>query len=304
MIGIEQILPFLLPIALGVIMFGIGLNLEFVDFKRVFTQPKAVFVGLFGQLILMPLVAFVIAFLAPVENIFKVGLVLIAACPGGTSSNIVTYILNGRIALSVSLTALNSFLILITIPFYIDWASELFLEQSSEFSLSFLTTAKEIFFTVLIPTLLGAFFNYKFYDNLRSLKTYLKFILPAILFIVFSLVLLNENSNESLKLSDYLPILILALLLNITVMFVGFYFSRFMGINHKGRYTVAIEMGLQNSALAIFIAGSVLNNVSLGIVAVVYGGFSFFSTLLIAFVMKKFMLEGDIKRRLFKWRKR
>ena len=302
--GIEQILPFLLPIALGVIMFGIGLNLEFVDFKRVFTQPKAIFAGLFGQLFLMPLIAFFIAFFAPIDNVFKVGLVLIAACPGGTSSNIVTYILNGRIALSVSLTSINSFLILITIPFYINWASELFLEQSNEFSLSFLATAKEIFLTVLIPTLLGAYVNFKFYDKLYKLKTYLKFILPAILFVVFSLVLLNENNNESLNLSDYFPVLFFALLLNVTVMFVGFYFSKFIGINHKGRYTVAVEMGLQNSALAIFIASSVLNNVSLGVVAVVYGGFSFFSTLLIAFVMKKYMLEWDIKRRLFKWRKR
>src|SRR5690554_1430763 len=118
----QTFLDFLLPISIAVIMFGIGLGLTVSDFKRVLVSPKAVLFGLFGQLILMPLIGFGIAFAFDLDPIYQLGIVLIAACPGGTSSNIVTYMLNGRVALSVSMTAFNSFLIVLTIPLVLDIA--------------------------------------------------------------------------------------------------------------------------------------------------------------------------------------
>ncbi|PKR80405.1 hypothetical protein CW751_10065 [Brumimicrobium salinarum] len=122
----QTVLDYLLPISIAIIMYGIGLGLTVTDFKRVLIAPKAVFFGLLGQLVLMPLIGFGIAFSFNLDPIYQLGVILIAACPGGTSSNIVTYMLRGRVALSVSMTAFNSFLIILTIPIILEIAFGLF----------------------------------------------------------------------------------------------------------------------------------------------------------------------------------
>ena len=282
-------LLYILPIAIAIIMLGIGLNLRFTDFKRVFIAPKAILFGLFGQLFLLPLTGFLIAFIAPVDPIYKIGIILIAACPGGTSSNIVTYMLNGRIALSVSITAFNSLLIIVSIPIILELAFLLFLEKDAEISLSMIDTFKDIFLTVLIPVLIGMTVNYLFEIKVDKIRKSLRYILPGILFIVFTVVLLNENNNDDLSILQYSELFLPAFILNVFVMFLGFYTSGWIGINHSGKFTIAIEMGLQNSALAIFIANNILQVDGLAVIAVLYGGFSFFSTLLIAYIMKRYM---------------
>lgn len=290
----ELLLEYLLPVSIGVIMFGIGLNLEWKDFRRVFVAPKAVLFGLFGQLVLLPLVGFLIAFLFPLEPVYQLGIVLIACCPGGTSSNIVTYMLKGRVALSVSITAFNSFLIVITIPIILDIAFSFFLNANTEISLSMKETFSEIFFTVLIPVVTGVLVHNYLPGVVDKIKSPLRYILPGILFAVFTVVLLEEHGNGGKSLTEYWDLLIPALILNVFVMFLGFFSSGAIGINHDGKYTIAIEMGLQNSALAIFLANNVIEMDGLSVIAVLYGGFSFFSTLLIAWVMKKWMNRTEI----------
>ena len=290
----DGLLTYILPTAIGVIMFGIGLNLKSSSFKRVFLAPKAILFGLFGQLILLPLIGFAIAFLSPIDPIYKIGIILIASCPGGTSSNIVTYMLKGRVALSVSITAFNSFLIILTIPFILEIGFHSFANKDMDISLSLYETFSEVIFTVLVPVLLGMLVNHYYSVFTSKLKVALRYILPGILFVVFGLVLLNENNNGDLSLSEYSVLVIPAFILNVLVMFVGFYSSGWIGINHDGKYTIAIEMGLQNSALAIFLANNVIQVDGLAVVAVLYGGFSFFSTLLIAFIMKKYMVRNQV----------
>ncbi|PHR49195.1 MAG: hypothetical protein COA32_03855 [Fluviicola sp.] len=290
----DLLLEYLLPVSIGVIMFGIGLNLEWKDFKRVFIAPKAVLFGLFGQLILLPLVGFSIAFIFPLEPVYQIGIVLIAACPGGTSSNIVTYMLKGRVALSVSITSFNSFLIVLTIPIILDIAFLTFLNADKKISLSMLETFGEIFFTVLIPVIGGLLVHYYLPNTVSKIKKSLRYILPGILFIVFSIVLLEEHGSGGKSFVEYGDLLIPALILNVFVMFLGFFSSGALGINHEGKYTIAIEMGLQNSALAIFLANNVIQMDGLAVMAVLYGGFSFFSTLLIAWIMKRWMKKAEI----------
>lgn len=285
----ELLLEYLLPVAIGIIMFGIGLNLDWKDFKRVFIAPKAVLFGLFGQIVLLPLVGFSIAFLFPLEPVYQLGIVLIAACPGGTSSNIVTYMLKGRVALSVSITAFNSFLIVLSIPIVLDIAFSTFLNEDKTISLSMTETFGEVIFTVLLPVIAGTLVHNYIPNTVSKIKTSLRYILPGILFAVFSLVLLEEQGNGGKSLIEYWDLLIPALILNVFVMFLGFFLSGVLGINHEGKYTIAIEMGLQNSALAIFLANNVIGMDGLSVIAVLYGGFSFFSTLLIAWIMKKWM---------------
>lgn len=284
-----EFIDYLLPISIGIMMFGIGLNLEFVDFKRVFTAPKAVLFGLFGQLVILPLIGFGIASLFDIAPIYKLGIVLISACPGGTSSNIMTYMLKGRVALSVSITAFNSFLIVLTIPVILNIAFAVFLNQEQEVALSMTQTLFEVVYTVLLPVLAGCLVHYYFWQSIEKFKSSLRYILPGLLFAVFSLVLFEEQDSGGKSLLEYWNLFLPALLLNIVVMFIGFFLSGWIGINHDGKYTIAIEMGLQNSALAIFLANNVLQIDGLAIIAVLYGGFSFFSTLLIAYIMKFWM---------------
>jgi BASS family bile acid:Na+ symporter len=285
----QTLLDYLLPVSIGVMMFGIGLNLEFKDFKHVFKAPKAVLFGLFGQLVLLPLVGFGIASIFPIDPIYKLGIVLISACPGGTSSNIMTYMLKGRVALSVSITAFNSFVIVLTIPIILNLAFQTFLNQDQQVELSMLDTLWEVVYTVLLPVSAGSIVHHFFWKNIEKLKSSLRYILPGILFAVFSLVLLEESGSGGKSLIEYWELFIPALILNVFVMFLGFLTSGFIGINHEGKYTIAIEMGLQNSALAIFLANNVLDIDGLSVVAVLYGGFSFFSTLIVAYAMKNWM---------------
>ncbi|MEX2484339.1 MAG: bile acid:sodium symporter [Brumimicrobium sp.] len=291
----ELLLNYLLPIAIGIIMFGIGLNLEWKDFKRVFIAPKAVLFGLFGQLFLLPIVGFSIAFIFPLEPVYQLGIVLISACPGGTSSNIVTYMLKGRVALSVSITAFNSFLIVLSIPIVLDLAFYAFMNTEKNISLSMSQTFGEVIFTVLLPVIAGVIVSHYMPLTVSKIKNSLRYILPGILFLVFSVVLLDEQDNGDKSMMEYWNLLIPALILNIFVMFLVFFTSGFLGINHEGKYTIAIEMGLQNAALAIFLANNVIQMDGLSIIAVLYGGFSFFSTLLIAWIMKKWMKSKSAK---------
>lgn len=289
----QTLLNYLLPIAIGFIMFGIGMGLRTSDFKRVFTAPKAILFGLFGQLFLMPLIGFGIAFAFQLDPVYQLGIVLIAACPGGTSSNIVTYMLKGRVALSVSITAFNSFLIVLTIPIVLNLAFSLFWTSTQEVELSMYDTFKEVVYTVLLPVIGGVLVQHYFPNFVRRLTQPLRYILPGILFAVFLLVIIEEQGNGGKSMSEYGVLLLPALFLNVFVMFVGFFSSGAAGIDHEGKYTIAIEMGLQNSALAIFLANNVIKIDGLALIAVLYGSFSFFSTLIIAWFMKKYMRRKE-----------
>ncbi|HLV42662.1 MAG TPA: bile acid:sodium symporter family protein [Brumimicrobium sp.] len=291
----QVLLDYLLPIAIGVIMFGIGMGLKLSDFKRVFTAPKAVLFGLFGQLFLLPLIGFGIAFAFQLDPVYQLGIVLIAACPGGSSSNLVTYMLKGRVALSVSITAFNSFLIVLTIPVVLNLAFSLFWTSSQEVELSMYDTFTEVVFTVLLPVVMGVVVQHYFPNFIAKLRKPLRYILPGILFSVFLLVIIDEQGNGGRSAGEYWELLVPALFLNVFVMFVGFYLSGAAGINHEGKYTIAIELGLQNSALAIFLANNVIQIDGLSLIAVLYGSFSFFSTLVIAWIMKTFMKGKSVE---------
>ncbi len=279
----------LMPVAIAIIMFGIGLKLEYKDFKRVFVQPKAVLVGLFCQLVLLPLVAFVLVLAWPMEPVYKVGLLLIAACPGGTASNLVTHMLKGRVALSVSMTSFNSFLILFTIPIIINAATGLFLGQGNTVELSFWDTFKEIGLTVVLPVAMGVVLNELTSDEFtQRLHKPVRYILPAILLLVFTWVIFFQGGNgQSSELLKKYYLFFPALVLNLLTILIGYWVSGKLGINHRGQYTIGIEMGLQNSALAIFIATQILSSSEMSLIAVMYSSFSFFTTYGLAWWLKQ-----------------
>src|SRR5210317_1565548 len=146
---------YFLPVTLAIITLGMGLSLTDKDFRNIFVQPKAVITGLLCQMILLPLIAFLIARAIDIDPIFKVGLMIIAACPGGATSNLITYLLRGNVALSISMTALNSMITLITIPLIVHFSLETFIQEDSPIELKVGETILKVFLITVVPAFLG-----------------------------------------------------------------------------------------------------------------------------------------------------
>lgn len=291
----------IIPIAIALIMLGIGFNIHFRTLRNVFVRPKGIITGLTCQMILLPAIAFLIAFLFPIDPIYKVGLVLVAACPGGTASNLVTHLLKGRIALSVSLTSFNSFLIIFSIPVLVSLALDTFIGENAEISLSLIDTFKEVLFTVVIPTFLGMLANFYYPNFTYRLRKPLRIILPLLLLIVFVAAVNNKPGEVNFqdRLFENLDLLLPSFLLNLMGIIVGYRIGRIVGITHGGSFTIAIEMGLQNSALAIFIATQVLQNNDIALMAIIYSSFTFFSTLGFAYMLKEHITLMQLFRNIY-----
>lgn len=289
---------YLMPAVIAVIMYGIGMGLRFRDFSRVFLKPKAILTGLACQLLLLPLIAFALIYFWPIAPIYKAGFILIAAAPGGTASNLVTHMLKGRVALSVSLTSFNSFAILFTIPLFVSWALHIFLGQDAEITISRRDTFQEILYTVVIPVIAGVVTNEYSSEKLtQKLERPLRIILPGLLLGVFLIALFADGeSNQPAAFLNNLNLFVPLLFLNIITMAAGFFAARWAGIKHDGNFTIAVEMGLQNSALAIFIATSVLGSPQMALVAVIYTSFTFFSTWFFGWLLKHY-LHPDAQRK-------
>jgi len=285
----------MMPLAIGIIMFGIGLHLQFKDFERVFLKPKAILSGLFAQLVLLPLLAFGISYYWPISDSYKVGIILIAACPGGTISNLLTHFLKGKVALSVSLTAFNSFIIVLTIPLWMQLGFSVFRDQSQSIHLDFMDTFLEVLTTVIIPVSLGLLCRRYFSELSKRLVQPMNYIMPGLLLLVFIIALFFGSNTEIQQIElirKNTSLLLLLLLLNISTVIAGFYFAGLMQLSHKSKYTIAIEMGLQNSALAIFIANNVLHSSEMVMVAVIYGSFTFFTTLFLGYFLKRRKIQS------------
>ncbi len=279
---------YLMPFAIAFIMFGIGINLRFVDFKHTFKRPKAVITGLAAQMILLPIIAFVLNIFFDINPIYKVGFVLIAACPGGTTSNLVTLFLRGRLALSVSLTAFNSFLILFTIPLITNLALYTYEGLETNIEMPVGETIGNMLLTVLLPTFIGMLYRHYFEGIVHRTEKVINIAMTLFLLFVFIGIFTFENAGSS-DLADYLFLLLPALLLNAISMFAGYLLALSTGIRNRGRFTIAIQVGLQNSALAIFVASKLLDQPEIAIVAIIYSSFSLFTTAFWAYIMKRFL---------------
>lgn len=278
---------YLLPIILAIIMFGVGSSLEVEDFKRVFKQPKEIFTGLSGQMVLLPAMAFLLAALSSLPPLVKAGMVLIASCPGGTSANLVNYLLKGKLALSVSLTAVNSLLILITVPILVRLGLVLFVGTDTAITLPFWNTMLNIFLTILLPVGIGVLFRRKYRAKADRLQNIFKWLLPVLLAGAFAGVLFLGEGKNDIPWQEFWQLFPYALGLNIGAMLLAFLFSRILLSDNKSWFTIAIAVGLQNSGLALFVAETLLKNRTMALMAIVYGSFTFFSTTFFGWILKK-----------------
>jgi bile acid:Na+ symporter, BASS family len=257
----------ILPIALGTMMLGMGLSLVPEDFQRVGKYPKAVVIGLISQLILLPIIGFTIAKVVPMQPAIATGLMIIALCPGGVSSNLVTFLAKGDVALSVTLTALSSLITIFTIPIFTNLASQHFFGQSAAVELPVGTTILQIFVVTFLPIAIGMSIR-QFAPTLSAkLEKVTSASAAALLGLIILLLIIKEWS----RLPNFiLQVGVGVLLLNTLSMAAGFYLSKFFNLKPDQQICIAIEVGLQNGTLAIAITAGLLNNPDMAIPAAIY----------------------------------
>lgn len=277
---------YLLPAVLSIITLGMGLSIEFNDFKNTFIHPKAVITGLISQMLILPVIGFIISFIPDIDPSFKVGLILIAASPGGATANLVIFMLMGNVALAVSLTIINSILSLFTTPLLVRIGLLAFMGRDTLIHLPYMQTLINLFIIIIIPAFIGVLLRHHYPKFAKNLEEPLRYILPVMLLGVYLGVIFIDKSDNTADLTDYINIFYYTLILNSTSMFAGYMFGGLVHLSNKDRYTIAIQTGLQNSTLAIFIAATLLNDQMMAITPIIYGSFTFFSTWFIGYLMK------------------
>lgn len=257
----------LLPLALAIVMLGMGLGLLPEDFKRVTRYPKAVAVGTVCQILLLPIIGTLITLTVPMQPEIAVGLIVLAICPGGPSSNLVTYLAKGDVALSVTLTAVSSIITVFTIPIFTNLALQYFLGKSAAIALPIGATMLQIFLITLLPTAIGMAIRYQFPDTARRLEKQMSRLAVGLLALIIALLLIREGS----KLPTFLvQVGIGVLLLNLLAMLAGFFAGKLFQLPLSQQICISIEVGIQNGTLAIAITSGLLNNADMAVPAAIY----------------------------------
>lgn len=271
----------LLPVSLAFIMLGMGMSLTRKDFANIFLRPKAVLIGLAAQMLALPIIAFSIAWVFPVPNEIKVGLFLVAICPGGATSNLLNYLLNGNLALCVSLTTINSFLTQISIPLLLNFALRYFMHSDEvDIQLSFWETLQHIVLITLVPVVVGIIITHYRPQVSAKLQKPMKWTMPILMAIALlgSIILEKKEKIVEMTTSDYFTIVPMTLLLNAGALFTGYYIAKWSKLSKKSSVTISLEVGLHNTVLAIYIATAILKMPIMALPAIVYAMFTFFTS--------------------------
>ncbi|MBU2926454.1 bile acid:sodium symporter family protein [Colwellia sp. 1_MG-2023] len=281
------------PICIFLIMMGMGLSLVPNDFKRVLKYPKAVSVGLLNQLILLPLIGFGLANIMPLEPEYAVGLMLLVLCPGGTTSNMFTHLAKGDVALSVTMTAVASLITVFTIPVVLNLSLQHFMGQGNEFQLPMMATMISLMKLTIVPIIIGMLikaFAPKFADS--SQIHVARF---GVLFLTL-LVMFLTYIQQDIIVSAIIATGPVSLILNISTMALGYYSSRWFGLNAAQTTSITIEVGLQNSTLSMFMALTLLANYQMSFTPAIYTLIMLFTAgMLVRFFRSKVNVELALK---------
>ena len=260
--------------ALIIIMLGMGMSLEMKDFNRIIYYPKAILVGLVNQIVLLPLIGFSITLLFPMQPEIAIGIMILAACPGGPTSNLITHLAKGDLALSVSLTAVSSLITIITIPFVVGFALSHYAVDGQEISLNIFETIAQIFIIVVIPIAIGMFLRRFYRDFSLKMAKPVRIASGVVLAIIILGIIIKEKSHME---EYFRQAGIAAFILNIVTMIIGFYSAKFLKLNNPQAISISIESGIQNGTLAITVAVVLLGNSAFAIAPAVYSILMFLS---------------------------
>ena len=244
------------PLILAFIMFSLGIGLSLENFKRVIVQPKDFIIGAISQVVILPIVALILIFLFPIPTELKIGLILLAAAPGGVTTNVITKFAKGDVALSISLTAVISLLCFITIPFIFSLTYPIITGQNLPFDYSIGSIIVQIFLITTVPVILGMIFKAIFPSFFaRTENFFVKFS-----FILFVFVLFMAIYQELPNIKEYFAATgLITLSLNIIILIVAYFLCNIFRINPPQKKTILIETGLQNGTLAIVVTSLIFS---------------------------------------------
>ena len=245
-----EIVTKIAPICLAIIMFSLGLGLTINDFLRVIKYPKNFLVGFICQVILLPIIAFILINLITLTPEIALGVMIIAAAPGGVTSNVLTKFANGDVALSISLTAIVSLISIATVPFIVFHSAE-FLEIEILKEIAMSSIATKMFFVVTVPVLLGMIIRKLKQDLVMAYESLFQKISIILFLIVFAAIWVEEWG----EIMSYIKTAgLISIILNITMIIIGFYVAKFLVSGIAQRKSISLECGLQNGTLAVYVA--------------------------------------------------
>jgi BASS family bile acid:Na+ symporter len=269
-----------LPIAIILIMTGVGLSLIPADFKRVFQQPKAFLVGAICQMLILPLIAIAVIALTGLEGELAIGLFILSLCPGGATSNLYSYLAKGDVGLSVSLTAVIGFITPFTIPLLAVWAINFYGSDGEQFDLPIISTWIKLMVVTVIPVLIGMSIRAKWSHFAKRSENFVSGFSVAVL----AFVILSICINLGDKLIDFAiatgPAVII---LNLTTMILGYLAGRFLLHQEAQSRTITLEVGMQNGTLALLITSGLLESSTMSIAPSIYSLFMFVSASLFTY---------------------
>ncbi len=257
-----------LPVSLGLIMLSMGLTLKPNDFKRIAASPRAFFIGISAQMLLVPLLALLLLQLFHLPPLLAVGLLILSFSPGGTTSNLFSYMAKGDVALSIALTAVASFITPFSIPFLTELALQSQLGENTHIVIPLGLTMKRLVVVTIIPVLVGMLlgtFKPAWADNIQP-------VIHKIAVILFLAVIFSMIFKLSARIPGFLPqIASITSIMIVLAMLAGYLISRLTGLNSQQVKTNTIEVGMQNGGMALIVTQTVLNNPTMSLVPVIYG---------------------------------
>jgi bile acid:Na+ symporter, BASS family len=273
-----------LAIALGVIMLGLGLSLTIDDFKRVVKYPRAIIVGLVCQMLILPAVCLGIAVAFNLPPVLAVGLMLLAASPGGATANLYSHLSQGDVALNVTLTAVNSVLSVFMLPIIVNFSLGYFMsDDATQVGIQFKKVI-EVFAIVLVPVAIGMFIQNKNKAFADKMEKPVKIISAVLLLTIITIMIIKGKDTLAQSFAD---VGLAALAFNVVSIAIGFFIPRLLKIPQKQSIAISMEIAIHNGTLAIFIAANVLNNEAMTIPPAIYSIIMFFTAGIFGYIISR-----------------
>jgi BASS family bile acid:Na+ symporter len=270
-----------LPLALAFIMLGMGLTLVAADFKRVLLFPKAMTLGLFNHVFLLPAIAWTVIFLLDLRLELAVGLMILASCPAGPTSNLITHLSKGDTALAITLTIFSSLITVFTIPFVVNFAITYFMPDGKEQILPIFDTILSVLFLTALPVAIGMLIKYKFPVFAEKSGKPFKILSALFLVIIIASTLIRERDH----LKEFFVVAGPAsLLLNVLTLGISYLLARLISLSTKQSITISIESGIQNGTLGIAIASTLLKNPAMSVPSAIYSILMFITSIFIIMI--------------------
>ncbi|MCF8248030.1 MAG: bile acid:sodium symporter family protein [Saprospiraceae bacterium] len=288
MLGIINVETFLQAV-LAMIMLSVGLSLTTKDFQYIIQNPRITIGGLFLKMFCFPFIGVAIANLFGLSITFQLGIFILLICPGGTTSNLITYWFSGNKALTIALTTIASFIAVVTIPILTNWAHTFYFGDSAIVKLPVMETIANIFIVMILPVLTGMLFRWRYERPSDIAERVLKYVSVVLLGVVYAIKFFasKENGGTEISKEELFTLLPVLLVINIVGLVFGFLASKFFKMNTQDSMTIGIEVSLENVSLAIVVGSVLLHNEDLVKPGLIYAMFSFWTAMGFAVIVKK-----------------